>query len=402
MLSLVAALGLVASAITLATLSSAIRTLERQPRPNAALPPITVIRPVRGLDPGLEENVVAALRQRHPAASETLFVLDDASDPALPVIERAIGRERADARIVLAGAGPRGRTGKLHAMICGLAAARERTTLIAFADSDTRPDRGLVEDLSATVMASPDIGAAFARAVVTRPARTAGDVGYALLLDGIYGPQAALATRWHRSLPFVMGQTMVLRRSALDACGGLEGSDGQLVDDMHIGARLAAAGFRNVVSARPVAIVQEGLPWDELRSIALRWLVFGRTGIPWWPFNVPAGVWLGTYLLGVVGSLIALARGDGVALALLAASAASVVVALEVLRRQQGGAPTPGRLWWAPFVCLALVPAWFVRARFARTISWRGRAYELDADGRLDTAPERPRRPTTLRSRTAS
>ena len=42
-----------------------------------------------------------------------------------------------------------------------------------------------------------------------------------------------------RSLPFIMGQTMVLRRRALEAAGGLGASAGQLVDDMDIGARLA-------------------------------------------------------------------------------------------------------------------------------------------------------------------
>jgi len=405
MLASIAVAGLIACAVTLGVLSSALRALEERARPNAPLPPITVIRPVRGLDPGLEHNVRAALRQRYPARIETIFVLDDPDDDALPVIEREIARERADARIVLAGRPPPGRTGKLHAMIAGLAAARARTTLVAFADSDTRPDPGVLEDLAASVAASHDVGAAFARAIGTEPAQTLGDVGYGLLLDGIYGPQAAVATRWRGSLPFVMGQTMVLRRSALDACGGLEGSDGELVDDMHIGLRLAGAGYRNVVSGTPVAIVQHGSSFQELRSTALRWMVFGRTGIPSWPFNVPAAVWIVTYLLGVIGAVIALAPCERAALVLCAASAASVVVALEMLRRQQGGAPLPARLWWAPFVCLALVPWWFVRARFTKRIVWRGRTYALDSAGRLGARPGRPPPPPSgpvpLRPRSA-
>src|SRR5690606_28478990 len=194
------------------------------------------------------------------APIETIFVLDDDTDPALPVLQRVVASERANARIVLSGRPPEGRTGKLHAMIRGLEAARARTPLVCFSDSDTRPDPGVLEDLASIVVASRDVGAAFARVIGTRTPRSAGDVGYSLLLDGLYGPQAALASALQPTLPFVMGQTMVLRRSALEACGGLEGSEGELVDDMHIGARLVAAGYRNVISRTPVAIVQENLP----------------------------------------------------------------------------------------------------------------------------------------------
>jgi ceramide glucosyltransferase len=413
MLVPIALAGLVASAIMLGLLSLALRDLERCPIPRAVLPPITVIRPVRGLDAELEENVRAALRQRYPVPYETLFVLDDAREPALPVIARAITLEGAAsrARIVLAGAPPRGRTGKLHAMIRGLASAREHTPLVAFADSDTRPGAGVLAALASVVVASPDVGAAFARAIGIRPPRTMADVAYGLLLDGLYAPQAALAMRRRGSLPFVMGQTMVLRRSALDACGGLEGSEGELVDDMHIGARLAAAGHRNVLCSAPVAIVQQRMGWAELRATVLRWMVFGRTGIPWWPFNAPVALWITTFVLGIAGAVLALASGDLVALALTLACSTSVVIGLDLLRRRQGGAPLPWWLWWAPFACLATVPWFFARARFARTIAWRGRTYRLDASGRLrepdaDGVPKATPRSAVasvfLRSRTAS
>lgn len=387
MLLTVSTVGLIASAILFLVLFGGLRALDADAPPSIDLPPLTVIRPVRGLDPGLEENARSALRMRYPAELETIFVLDDESDPALPVLRRVIAAMGASARIVLSGKPPTGRTGKLHAMIHGLAAARASTPLVCFADSDTRPDPGVIAGLASIVACSRDVGAAFARVIGTRPPRTVGDVGYALLLDALYGPQAALASRGpRRALPFVMGQTMVLRRSALDACGGLEGSEGELVDDMHIGARLAAAGYRNVISRSPVAIVQEGLSFSELRGIALRWMVFARTGIPFWPFNLPTIAWLALYVGALAGAAVSIALGDPAALAGFVATCVTVVLLLEVLRTQQGGAALPVRLWWAPFVCLALIPYWFVRARFARTIVWRGRTYSLDRAGRLGTA----------------
>src|SRR5262245_1838536 len=132
---------LVLVAITTTVLSRAMRHLppavsERAP---AELPPLLVIRPVRGVDHGLEANVAAALAQVYPGPMETLFVLDDESDPAREVIARAIAKYGADARVLIAPPLHRGRTGKLHAMIYGMEAATLDAPLVCFADSDTRP-----------------------------------------------------------------------------------------------------------------------------------------------------------------------------------------------------------------------------------------------------------------------
>jgi ceramide glucosyltransferase len=187
----------------------------------APLLSLIVVRPIRGLDPGLAQNVRAALAQRYPGALETIFVLDDTSDPAYPVVRRLVDAAWARARVVIAGPLPRGRTGKLHTMIEGLRAARLDARLVGFADSDTRPAPTLLAELARAVVAQADVGAAFAPAVTVSRPRTVGDIGYGLLLDGIYDPLAALAMTQARSLPFIIGQTMVLRRRALVRAGAL-------------------------------------------------------------------------------------------------------------------------------------------------------------------------------------
>ena len=89
------------------------------------LPAMLVVRPIRGRDPGLEANVRAALAQNYPAPLETLFVLDDESDPALPILRRVLARHpTANARVVFSGTPEPDRTGKLHALIQGMAVAR--------------------------------------------------------------------------------------------------------------------------------------------------------------------------------------------------------------------------------------------------------------------------------------
>lgn len=348
-----------------------------------ALPAMSVIRPVRGVDSGLSANLRAALQQEYPGILETIFVVDSSREDAIPLIDACIGEERANARVVVAGEPPPSRTGKLHAMIRGLEEARADSPLVCFADSDTRPPPTVLRELATALVSTPRSGAVFARTWSLEAPQTAGDAGYSFLLDAIYGPQAALAMSRDGSLPFIMGQTMVLRRDALEKAGGLEGSEGELVDDMNIGARMAARGYRNVLVDAPVAIVQSGLSWSELQDTAVRWLVYGRTGIPFWPFNAPAAVFTGTFLLGIFGAMGSLLWADFLAFVCFFASSGAVVRTLSQLRRAQGSRALPVRLWWTPWVCLALVPWWFVKAHFAKHVVWRGRVYEVDDTGRL-------------------
>jgi len=268
-------------------------------------------------------------------------------------------------------------------MIRGLEKARSETPLVCFADSDTRPGPTLIAELAATVASSDDVGSAFAPVVCDQPPRTVGDLGYSLLLDGLYGPQAALEMLHEGTLPFIMGQTMVLRREALDAAGGLEASEGQLVDDMHIGARIHAIGYRNVLVGSRLPVVQAALPWPDFKALAVRWMTYSRTGIPFWPFNLPSVIWTAAFFTGLAGAVVGLLLGAlPMAGAFLGISAATSII-LEVLRRRHGGAPVPLRLSWSVPWLLWLLPALYVRAVRARVIEWRGRRYTLDSTGRL-------------------
>ncbi len=385
-LAVVALLALVvATTITLSRAIAKLAAFDVRTSPRE-LPALLVIRPVRGLDTDLEANIAAALSQTYPGPMETLFVVDDEGEPALPVIRRVIAARRADARIVLAGALRADRTGKLHAMICGLDAARIDAELVCFADSDTRPGPTLLWDLAAVVVSRPTIGAAFARAVCVEPAQTAWDVCHSVMLDALYGPQAGWRMVARRSLPFIMGQTVVLRRSALNRTGGLEGSQGQLVDDMHIGQRLASTGYENVLCSHAIPVAQTGLSWPMFRAQALRWITYGRTGIPFWPFNAPTIVLTLAFLVGVAGALFSAARGASTLLALCLACALAAVLSVEILRRRHGGGRAPARFFWAAPALLALLPFFFVRALRLKRVEWRGRSYSLDESGSLATS----------------
>lgn len=353
-------------------------------------PSLTVIRPIKGLDAGAEENLRAALDNGYPGPIESLFVLDDERDPAVPLVLEAIAahRGRGAARVIYCGEPPVGRTGKLHAMIAGMRCAKGE--LVAFADSDIRPGRDALAMLVETLRSSERAGCAFAPVVVAGQHRTAGDAAYALTLNGIYGAAVATAVLLARGeLPFIMGQLMVFEREALRAIGGLRRVEGQLVDDMYIGARLREAGYRNVVSPGAVPVIQEGLSPAEFVAIYRRWIAFSLSGLDTAftlaSFRHNVLFWIGV-LIGAAGIAIGSVPATGLAALIVLSTSFSVYEGHIEL----GGAPLGLRYAWVPLALLVLTPLLYPTIYARRVVPWRGRSYTIDHRGRLADGESEP------------
>jgi len=365
----------------------AVRRPPDHPPSLARYPSLTVIRPVRGRDVGARENFAAALQNGYPGEVETLFVFDDETDPGLDPARDAIrahraGGGRGTASILYCGQPPAGRTGKLHAMATGMRYARGE--LVAFGDSDTRPDETLLRVLVDELLADPRNGSTFAPVVVLGPARTLGDVGYQLLINGLYGPAvAAVAARGH--VPFIMGQLMVFRRAALRDVGGVECADGQLVDDMHIGMALHAAGWRNVMVTHPLPIVTGDMRFADFVRLVRRWMLFSHTGLPR-SFARPLWVMGAAFWLGLAAAFGALAAGHPFAALLPAATVLALSVELDALQHRFGGARFGARLGWFSCALFLLVPPIFAMTRLNRQMEWRGRRYPVSDEHRLAPA----------------
>lgn len=341
-------------------------------------PALSVIRPIKGLDVGAEQNVRAALATSYPGDVETLFVLDDDRDPATALVRRIVAEHRAAGNrgrveLVFSGTPPAGRTGKLHAMIAGMRHAGG--ALIAFGDSDSRPSPELLANLVDALFASPEIGATFAPVVVADPPQTSGDVGYAIMLNALYGATVARTAGSRGRVPFIMGQLMVFRADALAAIGGPACADGQLVDDMYIGRCMNRAGFANVMINESLPITNSGTSLRQFLRTYRRWMLFGRNGLParfTWPLWV-RGVasWLAAALLA-----IALAVGSTGAAVLAVLALVGQGESLARLHERLGGARIPYRLRGMTVMMFLIAP--LVLASMRRgSVEWRGRTYAL-------------------------
>jgi ceramide glucosyltransferase len=349
----------------------------------SAYPSITVVRPIRGLDVGAEANLDALFDLNYPGKLEIFCVLDSQNDPAFPVVRRAIERRSGGSRrieLLIAGAPPPGRTGKLNAMMLG---ARHATgELLAFNDSDTRPPREMLRTLVDSLLSNPRAGSAFAPIVAVADAPRAGDVGYGLLVNAWYSPAVALAAGPDGELPFIMGQFMVFRREALDAAGGLACAEGQLVDDMYIGSCVARAGWLNVMIAQPLPIVIGGMGIVQFLRTFRRWVLFSYGGLQptFTRFNWARGAYAWAAWLSFAAALW---LGHPAAAMAPALAIAAFATSQLTLQRRIGGSRAGARYAWIAAILPIAAALVALSTRISHRVDWRGRSYSLGRGARL-------------------
>lgn len=351
-------------------------------------PSVTVIRPIKDLDFGIRENVTAALDHGYPGEVETIFVFDDSDEPAYPIVVQEIlnaqKREpKCDAKIIFSGNPPKGRTGKLNAMIAGYKFAKY--DLVGFADSDIRQDRDTLKILVETLLTTPNAGSSFTPVYAASDIETFGDTGYSLMLNGLYGSAVALTALKNKyRFDFIMGQFMVFKREAIEAIGGLQSASGQLVDDMYIGKLVYNAGYDNIMAPKTMPIIQKGINASEFWKIYVKWLTFSRTGLDW-SFklsNMLRGV---QFFVGFLVGVLLAYLGYFAAATVFMASAVAVSISISSLHTLLGGHKIPFRHFWTPFMLMLTVPFVLLSVLRRRKVTWRGRTYELNAKSSLAT-----------------
>lgn len=292
------------------------RGVRRRPaQAGKATPPVSILKPVRGLDREAYENFASFCRLDYPEY-EILFGVSEESDPAIPVIRRLMS-DFADVPIrLLIGVQP-GANDKV-AKLCGM--AREaRYDLLAVSDSDVvvAPDylHGVTE-----LLADPQVGAVTAlyRAVDAPSFGADMDaVGSSVSFTG-----SLLVARSMEGLRFAMGSTMATTRRRLEEIGGFEGMLNLHSDDYEFGRRIAALGYRVELAPQPVGMRFPSKTFGDHLRHELRWLVgirnnrrgghFGMLlthGLPWAvaaallaPSGAIAALWLTAYLVVRLGS----------------------------------------------------------------------------------------------------
>jgi ceramide glucosyltransferase len=368
--------GSVFSLLCLAAVFYWVRGYPQPPVPAGfAWPGVSILKPIRGLEKGLEENLRSACVLDYPDYQVVLSA-QSPDDPALPVLrklEREFGPERVtvavtDSEPVV--------NGKIQNLMGGFKAARHEILLISDSDVRLRPDylKTIVAPL-----ADPEVGC-----VCTLYRAVDAGKWYEKLELLSYNSDFIVQVIFAKvsgASDFCLGCSVAIRRSALEAIGGFEPLGEYLAEDFEMGRRITQRGYR-----------AEVLPYFVDASLDLR-----RPGDWWdhqvyWDQNTRAARPIG-FLFSVVvkalpfALLFALARGfDGLGLAVLGGALAIRLGTAGLIMRRIGDAAGPRYLAWLPLRDLAGMGSWLV-AIFKRTFVWRDLRFGLTRDGRVVPRP---------------
>ncbi|MGA2717463.1 MAG: glycosyltransferase, partial [Candidatus Acidiferrales bacterium] len=210
-------------------------------------PPVSVLKPIRGLDRETYENYASFCAQDYPEF-EIIFCVSDESEPAVPVIEKII-RDFPERSIrLLVGSKPLGVSDKVNKMCRMVREARYDLLLVS--DSDVRVEPGFLRDVVAP-FANPRVGGVTCLYKGLTDGSLAADIE-ALGNSADFAP-GVLVARLIGDLDFMLGAVMATTKKQLAEIGGFEGMVDHLSDDYELGNRIAANGYRVELSRHPVS-----------------------------------------------------------------------------------------------------------------------------------------------------
>ena len=271
----VSVVGLIQSFVGLAAVRRFV-TRRAAPAAGGAWPPVTVLKPLHGNEPLLEEALGSLCQQDYPRY-QVVFGVDAAEDGAVPIVGRLEARFRESDIALIIDATTHGANKKVSNLINMLPAARHDVLVIADSDVHAAPDylRRLVVALQAP-------GAGLATTLYTglpasQPPPLVGALG-TLGINQYFLPGAMLARLTGRQ--DCLGATMALHRETLTQIGGLEALVNHLADDNWLGRLVRGLGLKvELAETIPATTVPE-TTFAALWRHELRWARTIRTLVP--------------------------------------------------------------------------------------------------------------------------
>ena len=246
LLLLVAAAGLVTSTayLLLVVIAGARfrRDQRRETKANGACPPVTLLKPVCGLEPDLEANLTSFFEQQYPSF-EIIFGARHSDDPALEVARRISSRfPSVPVKMVSTGEPLRP-----NAKVCSLLKmyAHAAHDFLIISDSDVKVEPNYIAEVVRPLLQSGN-------GLVTCLYRGVATGGLWSRLEAlgmsVEMTSGAIVANLLEGMKFALGPTMAVRRDALDAVGGFEPLADYCADDYVLGRDVSDSGRRGVMS----------------------------------------------------------------------------------------------------------------------------------------------------------
>jgi ceramide glucosyltransferase len=348
-------------------------------------PRVALICPVKGADPGLEQNASALASFDYPDY-EIFFAMASAEDPARKIIERVTAGSKHKTHIVIAGR-PNDCGEKVNNLRAGIQKATDGFDVYVFADSDGRPGRSWLSRLVAP-LADSGLGA-----VTT----------FRWLFPQVGGFWSALASAWNAPAAtylgehkrnFCWGGGTAIRRERFEQSNVLEFWNGSVSDDFSLTHALRQSGLPILFAPECIVPTLFDCNAAGLLEFTNRQIIITRVyeSRLWMLGGLAHALYCGAVLAGL-GLFFSNLMTGATAVHLLLLALVPVVLSMargvlrlaaimEVLPEWKAKLLADGWIWTflaalAPFLGLwnSLV------ALFTRRIRWRGIRYELRSPG---------------------
>ena len=336
--------------------------------PAAQPPPVSILKPLHGMEPELSSRLAAFCRQDYGAPVQILCGTQDSTAPAAAVVQD-MKAAFPDKAVELA-VDPRshGVNRKVSNLINMLPRARHDIFVLSDSDIEVRP--GYLRGVTA-LLASPRVGA------VTCLYHGIGGKGLwtrlsALAINAHFLPQAIMAVSLGLAKP-CCGATIALRRSTLKRIGGFPALSDVLADDHAIGLAVRAAGY-DLVTA-PIVVGHRCFE-RSLRELLLQQLRVARTIRSIDPIGYAGTIVTHPWPFALVAMLSGHADAVLVAIAVLLSR---VMLCHSVERRFA----LPRQNYWLIPLHDIMAFAVYVASFLGATVHWRGADYRVTADGTL-------------------
>jgi len=351
---------------------------KRDLKPNTDfLPPISCLKPIKGLDEDAYENYASFCRQDYPEY-EIVFCVDR-DDPALPVLENLI-RDFPDCQIrLLFGSGRNAINDKVGRLTRLTAEAKYDIFVITDGDVRVRPDylRTVV-----SAFRDPKVGAATCLYVSTKEVNFVQELQSIGMISDFFAP---VMVAWQLGdLKVTFGQSILTTRKAVAAYGGYPVLEDRPADDVYAGRLVAEQGFEVRLLPYIVQSVADFNTMSDLLHKRTRWMTVQRLMRPWGHLGL-----IFTFGLPWALAAIAVHPTPAVALAYLGGYASfrlAITWTIGAWGMKQRGLSKK----------MPLIPLWDAMAFFMwiasfsrNTIRWRGVDYFL-REGRLIAAQRAP------------
>ena len=342
-------------------------------------PGVTILKSLKGLDPGMLDAFRSHCCQDYAGNFELLFGVSSLNDPAVPAVER-LRAEFPHVDIGLIACPERlGTNGKVSTLF--QLAIHARYDYLLINDSDITVSPRYVErvmDCFAKQKSHPSQPSARVGMVTALyRGRAHGTFGSRLEALGIasdFMPSVLVSRMIEGSLKYGLGSTLAVRRDALDEAGGLLALVDQLADDHQMGVRLVKAGYSIALSPEVVETAIPAYNWRGFIDHQLRWARTVRDASPGGYTGLIFTHGLSWAMLNLIASGFSPLSLWLFAMSFFLRLTQAMTVGAEVLGDRQ----VLPSLWLLPFRDAVQMGIW-ITGFAGNTIIWRGEEFQLQS-----------------------